>query len=303
MSATLAELEQETARRVGPYFSAFTDRQIPNTAQFTFATFPTLQSQIDLDSATNLWLLRRGVTWDGTPVVLDVVDRQRLVANYDPEMGRIYPDHPWGTIPVPGEVCEFHHLNPEQELRVAVLAGLRRCFTPDLVQVQPTTAYGGIDLTAQYAWLTEPWQVDRVQYGWPQPYADAPFEAVSSAGHVWLIGAYGWSMPSGAWITAWRPGWSRVNGVDSSGPTADVDVLDIDLDYAAAAGHIEAWHHFPARLQAAAAGGTQATQVMAAAEFSRQAGLFGPARNTNIGFRSSLGLRPTSLAVISAMRH
>jgi hypothetical protein len=295
VSTTLAQIEQDTARRLGPYSSAFTDRQIPNTAQFTFASFPQLQSQIDLDSVTNLWLLRRGVTWDGTPITLDVVDRQRLVASYDPEMGCVYPDHPWGTIPSPGEVCEFHHLNPEQELRVAVLAGLRRCFLPDLIQVQPTAQYGGIDVTAQLPWLTDPWQIDRVQYGWLQPWTDAPFEAVSQGGHIILMGSAYWAAPVSMWLSVWRPAWSRVNGLDSSGPTLDSDVLDVDLDYAAAAGHIEAWHRFPARLMTAAAGGTQATQVMAAAEFSYQARMFGPSRPTTIGFRSSIGLRPNTL--------
>ena len=72
MSITLAQLEQETARRLGPYGSFFTDRQIPNTANFTFVNFPELRSSIDLDGVTNLWLLRRGVDYLANPVVLDV---------------------------------------------------------------------------------------------------------------------------------------------------------------------------------------------------------------------------------------
>ena len=229
---------------------------MPNTAQFTYAFYPELRSEIDLDSVTNLWLLRRGLDWQGNPVVMDVVDPWRLVASYDPESGRVFPDRPWGTIPVAGEVTEFHHLNPDQELRAAVMAGLRRCFLPDTVLVQPTAPFGGIDLTLQLPWLTDAWQVQRVRYGWLGPYGDAPFDTYKTAGHLILSGTHGTALPTAVWVDAWRPAWSWVNNAESvGGPIADTDILEVDLDYAAAAGHIEAWHHFPARLQAAAAGG------------------------------------------------
>src|SRR4029077_5147540 len=104
----------------------------------------------------------------------DVVDRQRLVANYDPESGRVFPDRPWGILPVAGEVIEFHHLDPQQQLREWVLAGLRRCFVPDTVQAQPTQPFGGIDLTVQFPWLTQAWQISRGGYGWIKPYGEAP---------------------------------------------------------------------------------------------------------------------------------
>ena len=284
MTITLAQLEQETARRVGPYYSHVTDRQVPNTANFSYANFPTLRSSMDLDSVTNLWLLRRAQP-------LDVVDRQRLVASYDPEMGRVYPDRPWAAIPLPGEVCEFSHLDPEQQLRVSVLAGLRRCFLPDTVQAYPTAPYGGIDLTLQFPWLTEPWQIARVRYGWLGPYHDAPWDLYTAAGHLIMTGTHGVFMPMMVWLDAWRPAWSWVNDAESTtGPTADADTLQVDLDYAAAAGHIEAWHHFPARVQAAAAGNLQATREQAAAEFSRLALVYGPSRPRSIGFQGVVGV-------------
>lgn len=294
MSITLAQLEQEAARRLGPYYSYFSDRQVPNTATFDFCNVPELRTNIDQDSVTNLWILRRGIDWQGNPVTLDVVDRQRQVTSYDTGPGRIFADRPWGTIVAPGEVLEFHHLDPQQQLRVAVQAGLRRCFLPDTVLAQPLLVmpvtspplYAGLDLTAQFPWLTEPWQVARVRYGWLGPYGDAPWDTYSSGGHLILTGSYGAYIPSSAWIDAWRPAWSWVNGAESDGPTDDDDVLDVDLDYAASAAHIEAWHLFPARLQAAAAGNTQATREQAAQEFTRQATLLGPSRPREIGFRS-----------------
>jgi hypothetical protein len=291
VSISLAALEQEVARRVGPYWRYFTDRQLPNTAQFTFANFPELRSSIDSDLVTNLWLLRRGERF-GEPdeiVSMDPVDRQRTVDLYEVEQGRVFPDRPWGAIPEPGEYVEFHHLNPEQELRPAVLSGLARCFFQDLAQVPPTWQYGGIDLTASCPWITQPWQVSRVQYGYWFPDQDVPYDMLQQGGHVILVGGnFGYAfLPQTLWVSHWRPHTSWVNAADSTGPTNDFDTLDVDLAYAAAAGHIEAWHLFPSRMQAAAAGGLQASQGMAAAEFSRQAAIFGPRRSIDIGFQST----------------
>lgn len=297
MSITLAQLEQETARRVGPYYSYFADRQVPNTGTFDYTNVPELRSNIDLDSVTNLWVLRRGVDWQGNPVTFDVVDRQRTVSSYDAAPGRVFADRPWGTVVAPGEVLEFHHLDPAQQLRAAVLAGLRRCWMVETVQAQPLVAtpfagypYSGLDVTAQFPWLTEAWQIQRVRAGWLAPYGEIPWDSYFSAGHLILSGVYGYALPSVLWLDVWRPAWSLVNGVDSDGPVADDDLLEVNLDYAAAAGHIEAWHLFPARLQAAAAGNYQATREQAAQEFSRMAAVCGPKRPTSVGFQSLVGI-------------
>ena len=290
MSVTLERLEQEIARRVGPYYSYFNDRQIPTTAGFEFAVCPELRSRIDLDNVTNLWLLRRGITLDGSSVPMDIADRQRLVSEYDPETGRVFADRPWQTIPVPGEILEFHHLDPEQQLRPALMAGLRRCYFEDMFQLQPTDLYGAIDVTAQLPWVTSGDQVLDARYGWLSPFQDAPFDTYVQGGHVFLTGPHGayWHfVPTVCWVNYSRPAWSKVNGADApDGPQADADTLEVDLDYAVAAGHIEAWRLFPSRLQAAAAGGMQATQQMAANEFTRQAGINGPQRPRRFGFQS-----------------
>ena len=308
MTITLAQLEAEVGRRVGPYVETFTDRQIPSTASSTFAFFPELRSTIDLDSVTNLWSLRRGVCMDPVTGEFDdyddvpIEDRQRLVAEYDPARGQVFVDRPWGTsLPEPGEWFEFHHLNPSMELRKAVQAGLRRCFLQERLQVVPTSQYGDIDLTAQCPWLTDGKQVQRVEYGWASPVAEAPFGTVVSGGHVFLTGTTGTYAPTTLWLTALRPAWSWVNGADStSGPTGDWDELDVDLDYAAAAGHIEAWHLFPARLQAAAAGGLMATQEMAAREFTRQSLFRFPSGQPNVGFKTVVGLGSGSPTWVNA---
>jgi hypothetical protein len=174
-----------------------------------------------------------------------------------------------------------------------VLAGLRRCFFQDRGQVggQYVTSTGDIDLTAQLPGLTSKAQVLRVQCGYPGAYHDVPYEAITQAGHVLLGNGIGYVSPGALWLTALRPHSSWVNGQDSTiPPTADSDTLDVDLDYAASAGHIEAWHLWPSHMQAAAAGNLQATQQMAAQEFTRQSLIWMPDVPAQIRFTQQFAL-------------
>jgi hypothetical protein len=274
---TLARLEQEVARRTGPFFQAAQDSSVPTTSTTISAYMPALRTSAVLGGPENLWLLRRGVLSDGTSTAYNSQDRTRMVQSFDASAGRVVIDRNWYSPMAPSELADFTHLHPEQELRQVVLAGLRRCFLSDVIQALITSPAGDIDLTYQAPWITSPNQVQRVQYGWYSPYADAPFEAVMQQGHVLLRGTSGNTAPANVWVTAMRPAWSWVNSADSlDGPTNDDDTLDVDLDYAASAGHIEAWHLFPSHLFAAAAGSLQATQEMAAREFTRQSTIWGP---------------------------
>ena len=283
---TLAELEREVARRTGPFFVAAQDSGVPTSSTAISAIMPALRTTALLGGPENLWLLRRGS--DEVPV--DPADRQRLVQAYDPSAGRVIVERNWRTPMAPSEPAEFTHLDPAQELRVAVDAGLRRCFLEDVEEVDPNVQYGPIDVTAQYAWATDPHQVLRVQYGWLQPGGDAPFSVTMQNGHLLLGGAWGGAAASSVWVTFRRPAWSLVNGLDSTGPTEDDDELAVDLDYAASAAHIEAWHLFPSRLFAAAAGNLQATQEMAAREFTRQAMMWMPEARQTVAFDSVVRL-------------
>jgi hypothetical protein len=299
VSITLAQLEREVARRTGPFFQAAQDSSTPTTSTTTAAYMPTLKSSAILGGPENLWLLRRGVLASGapTPQPIDPADRIRMVQTFDSSAGRVVVDRNWRNAMQPNELAEFTHLHPEQELHQSVLAGLRRCFLQETVGAGVTSGYGDMDLTYQFPWITGPSQVARVQYGWMRPYADAPFEATLQEGHVMLRGAWGGYAPASVWVTALRPAWSWVNDAESTtGPTQDDDLLSVDLDYAAAAGHIEAWHLFPSHLFAAAAGNLQATQEMAAREFTRQSMIWGPPPNRRIGFTQVVG--PTSSVVL-----
>lgn len=255
---------------------------------------PTLKTSALLGGPENLWLLRRGVNADGTPVAPpynNPLDRIRMVQTFDPSAGRVVVDRNWRYPMQPNELADLMHLHPEQELRPAVLAGLRRCFIPDIIQALITDGYGNIDLSYQAPWITSPSQVLRVQYGWYKPWADAPFEATLQQGHVMLGNTSGHYAPANLWVTALRPAWSWVNDADSaSGPSQDSDQLAVDLDYAAAAGHIEAWHMWPSHMFAAASGNLQATQETAAREFTRQSLIWGPEPSRRVGFNEVVGM-------------
>lgn len=282
MTITLAFLDQEVARRTGPYFQAAQDSSVPTTSTTIAAYMPTLKTSALLGGPENLWLLRRGVHLDGTPISgANYNDRTRMVQSFDAAAGRVVVDRNWGTPMVPNELAEFTHLHPDQELRPAVLAGLRRCFIADTIPISATGSYGTVDVTHFAPWVTNPNQVVRVEYGTWQPVGALPFQARINQGHVLLTAP----VYNSAWVTTLRPAWARINGVDSDHwPANDSDVLDVDLDYAASAGHIEAWRLFPSRMFAAAAGNLQATQDMAAREFTRQALLWGPSPTRDIGF-------------------
>jgi hypothetical protein len=288
---TLAQLEQEVARRTGPFFQSAQDSGSPTTSTTTSAIMPTLKSSALLGGPENLWLLRRGRLVGGgtTPLPIDPLDRIRMVLTFDPSAGRVIIDRNWRNAMQPGELADFTHLHPQQELRQSVLAGLRRCYLPETLPSAITSGYGDMDLTAQYPWIIGGDQVVRVQYGWSKPWGDAPFDTNRMSGHVMLTGAWGAYAPCSVWVTALRPAWSWVNGAESGGPNLDDDELEVDLDYAAAAGHIEAWHLFPSHMFAAAAGNFQATQPMAAAEFTRQALIWGPEPNRRVGFAEVVG--------------
>ena len=280
---TLAQIEVELARRVGPFMYLYADPQSPATSTSSFVNIPSLQSSIDQDLVTQLYILRRGILGDGslTPKPVPAYDRVRSVFSVDTGSGRLQPDRPWQVSPYPNEQFEVHHLNPDTELVPAIQAGLRRCIFEDRVQLAPGFYYE-FDVTEQMPYITDVSQIRRCQVGpypsgWPGWWRgplDLPFACYGQGGHIWIriSGSVYWGpFWGGILLTVHRPHASWVNGVDQPvGPWSDADTLSCDLDWAVSAAHIEAWVRFPARLQASAATGIQATQQMAAAEFQRQ---------------------------------
>src|SRR5262245_31248305 len=126
MTSTLGEIERATARRVGPYYGAALDRQVPSISGLDFAIVLKLLSRTEFYLVTNMCRLRLGIDYQGNPETVDPLARQRLVASYDALSGRVIVARPWSVVPTPGEMVEFHHLDPSMELRTAVRNGLRR---------------------------------------------------------------------------------------------------------------------------------------------------------------------------------
>lgn len=280
---TIAQIEVELSRRLGPFQYLTADAQSPTTATPSFVIIPELQSSFDQDTVTHLWLLRRGVLYDGTPTPAPIPanDRVRSVYSVDASNGRLLPDRPWQVTPYPGEQFEVHHLHPDQELLVAVQAGLRRCYWEQRVQLAPGYYYEW-DVTAQLPYVTDQAQIRRCQVGpWPQGWPgwwrgplELPFATFQQDGDVWIriSGSVYWGpFWGGVLLTLHRDHFSWVNGTDTiNGPQNDGDQLACHIDWAVAAAHIEAWVRFSPRLQAAAATGLQATQAEAAAELQHQ---------------------------------
>lgn len=282
---TLAELEQETAARVGPFalFSVTTGDQ----AGFTVAE---LQSSADLGGWLDLYILRR--------TAASPEDRVSRVKEYDPATGRLTGDRHYARTFSPGEPVELHHLPPSL-LRRGVRAGLRRCFvqwwvelpapTPDDPTPPPyvVPASGPVDLTAvSGGWLTNPAAVldvcEPIGEGANRPNGNADAVSIEGwrvygqGGRVLLMLAGG-RLNYGATVLASRPAYTLVNGaVALAGPTNDTDLLEVSLDYAAAFGHIELWRVARPELEAVAAEARQASQAEAAAEASRMAVTWAP---------------------------
>lgn len=281
---TLADIEQEVAARVGPYL-----RVTASGGSLLGVTVPALRSNAELGGWEGMYLLRRGYLESGAPAAgHQADDRERTVRVYSAINGLLEVDRPWVSAPVEGEVIELHHLSPAYELRPAVQRGLWRCYLVERLTVTLTGSTVERDVTAVAPWLTETSQIYDVAWDYQSGVAlPTPvwwWRTFRRDGHVWL------QLPSVATskllITARRPVATRVNGGDSTtGPTDDQDELDVDLDYAAAAGHVEAWRRCRQRLQLAAQTGMFASQQEAVAEFSRQAlaHFRPPARQVRLG--------------------
>lgn len=324
-AVTLREIEQEVARRVGPFLLHYGSAMTSGSPPLPVSTPTTIgimgmRSSIDLGGMEDRYVLRRGRMRDGTRLpYTDAVtsmpfspdDRVRLIRNYSPGQGVIEVDRRY-TYPVyEHEELEIHHLDPDQELRPAVLRGLRRCWLVHLLKVDTVTStpFGVFDLTERAPWLTGRDQVYDVTFNGGAPMVN--WRVNSHAGRLILrIGE--WS-PGSVYVVnrrraatlvrpnPWPPsgtaegdvvlaplingpivvggeetdadGWEYRRGTPSD-DWSDEDEFAIPMDYGAAAGHIECWRSVRPRMALAAQTGMWADQKEAAAEFSRTATVF-----------------------------
>lgn len=265
---TLADIERAVARRVGPYarYPAYTGSGLDSLL------IRKLRSQVDLGDYEDQWILRRGVYITNSLVAgFDTNDRQRMLMTYVPAFGALEPDRDWAQPAQPNEAIELHYLDPEQELRPIVQDALRRCYFWDtaLVENVTTTTVREINVSAAVPWITRKDQIRNVEFGrlshmrmrlmWWHAFQNGPDVYMQVTG-----------LPIGQLrITALRPHSTLVNGEMSySGPDDDNDVLHVDQEYAARAGHIGAWMAVPDRLTPVAAEGLRLPMKLVAAAFT-----------------------------------
>lgn len=259
MTVTLAEIEQEVAARCGPF-----EQRVAASGTATTVVVGALVSTIGLGGQTDRFLLRRGAVDD---------DRVRRVAAYAPATGTLTVDRAYATAPTADEAIELLVLDPAAELRPAVLRGLARCFFVERAAVPVTAGRVEEDLSAALFWLTDVGQIRGVtnrvgDAGVVSPIPLTWYAPASSSGGVGLMVD---AAPAGAYLVeALRSHATRVNGADApDGPRTDADAVDCPLDYAAAAGHVEAWRRCRATLAPIAAAGYAGDLAEARGEFER----------------------------------
>lgn len=290
----LADLERRVARRVGPF------RWLQTTSgNLTTLTANRIKTSIPVGGYEDLFILRRGVLASGSIIAnFNADDRIRQVSAYDNVNGVLTNDRAWAIAPIAGEMFELHYLEPEDQLRYSVVEGLRRCFFTDAITVNFASGNAEQKLTSFMPWLTNPEWIKDVLWsysgalsgpspvGWARPYV---------VGSDLYIRLHANPYPNATRFIVLRPVFSYVNGATSLvGPNHDEDVVNVDINYAIAAAHVEAWRNFPDMLMPAAVGGLHPSLPEVAKDFtllSRTYGRYrGPGQmNSRIQFATPFG--------------
>lgn len=249
MPITLSQLEAEVQARCGPF-----EEHTAASGTTTTAVVDALKSTIGLGGYTDRWLTRRAAA---------AGDRSRRVASYDPATGTLTVDRPYAVAPAAGEALELGVLDPEREVRPAVLRGLTRTFFVERAAVEVTEGQVAENLSAALYWITDPVQIrtveSRVGLGHARNlrwYRILSSSAKDGSGGL-RVDAETSPPCSGVYVVeALRPQATWVNGADAHAwPSQDGDVLVGPLGYAAALGHAEAWRRCRATLAPIAAAG------------------------------------------------
>lgn len=248
---TLMRLERLIARRVGPY----REFRAGNGSSFAQFAATAIQSSLLLGSYEDQYMLRRGMNAQGALIpTYHVEDRTRVVSQYNAQNGFLIPDRFWTIAPDQnvGEIVEVMYLEPDQELRPAVVDCLRRCFFWDTIRITGSDQLeGSVNVSAAAPWITQPHQIREVGFGALSastiPTRAKTWRVFQQGGHIQL--ALRGGVPGAVSITALRPVYSLVNDeLSLTGPNDDQDIVRVDLDYAAWAGVVELWKTVPERL-------------------------------------------------------
>lgn len=244
---TLAEIEAEIARRIGPYYQ-FT---IGVGSAVDRAIVSRLKSSLLRGGYDDMYLLRRGKMVGGTSAIgFNSDDRIRTVKSLDVSNGGLVVDRNYTITPAQNEIIELLSMDPDA-IRYCALEGLRRAYLVDTVELNATITGIETDFTALAPWLTETWQVQELEAGWNSVFINPVkvgwWKPLSRQGRLKIRSSAFWE--NRAIVTALRPAYTLVNGMTNmAGPDDDDDYVHITKEYAASAGHCECWRYYPAFL-------------------------------------------------------
>lgn len=256
-SVTLAEVEAEVARR-----AAVWEDHVASGGSATTAVVPDLVTTAD-DGGTYVgqWLLRRSAA---------DADRQRRIVAYTAATGTLTVDRPYATPPGANEALEVMPVDPTRQLRRAVVAGLARCFFVERADVPVTAGRVETDLSAALFWITDVAQIRDVasRVGTAGTVLPTPLDWYNPVSSHAGVGVEVLAPTGGSYVVeALRPYATWVNGADApNGPTDDDDVLSCELEYAAAAGHVELWRYARPILAPVAAGPQRLAEPLSSAK-------------------------------------
>lgn len=264
----LKDIEALVARRCGSYLRVKGGSSSSTTQIHSLR----LKSSQNLGNFETEYALRRGLYWDGTVVPNFVADdRVRGLVTYVPGDGTVSVDQAYTQQPQTNEAVELMYLEPEFELRPAVLQGLTQCYFWDEITVSYDGLGQDLNLTAVAPWVTDKFQVKRMQYGllgsrvppnrvaWYEPYRSGSSVYIRSAG----------VMAGNLQLTVLRPHSSFVNGeISYSGPNDDLDILHVDPEYAAWAGVRQMWIDNPERVAPVTSQNMRPTRDEVASQFT-----------------------------------
>jgi hypothetical protein len=267
---TLAEIEQLVAGFVGPYRREQVGTGAANTTSAAF--FPRLKSGIETGDYEDQYLLRRGVYSSGELIDNFLTDdRIRQVSGFVASTGVASADREWSMVPVATEMIELHSLEPETILRPCVLEGLRDCYFWDTADIDITSVFTDVDLSASVPWLTDPSQVVGVEFAFPTqrlPSVRLSWYDVYARGASVMLRANFQNIGT-VRVTALRPHFTLVNGeMTMAGPNDDWDVLRVDRRYAQLAGARAIWMMWPEMVRPLAYNGMRPTLEQIASAFT-----------------------------------
>lgn len=270
---SLMALERRVARMCGPY------RKIRSDGMSTVNAIsaPRLKSSIDAGTYEDSYTLRRALTM-GDELISNFAsdDRYRQISAFDAPTGILTVDRAYTRAPIIEEAIELHYLDPEEELRPAVLDGLERCFFWETLTITNSGSLSdlyNLNVTAIAPWLTEPGRIREVSFGYPNsilPPTRVQWWETYRSGKSVFLRSEGLGLGTLS-ILALRPVSSYVNQQTAlGGPNDDLDVVYVDPQYAAFAGVLEIWKNSPERLQPLSVQNLRPTREDIANEFTKK---------------------------------